>query len=875
MSTTAQATKSTPAAPKARRRELVFPRATAFLNFILTCSEDASLAPGSEMYKRSLNKVLVHKGKQTLHVVAQGPEPLVKLMEQMAAANEGQAREYKPPQDEAFQTLSIEQLVRSVRLRQEKPKKTGHLLLTLRGEDAEGLRKCVRQLWELGARAVEVAFVQRGGENLPSHCIRVTGMRHLSAFLSWAHGELNEAEVYAPADTDRSQARFYTSRGYQLPVLGLDRLCGLEGELVLVRPKDKSNAAQWLAFGAGQVNFFRKPHDVFDVEIALDEVMRAGEGVTELSEAPTKDTLSLELAVVPRARSGANQVWVLDGEIDRQRRGLQELERQRGRLASGDADEVYFAYRFDQEGMNQLNPLLARMLQRRLGVLAHHEYAFCKPKGEEGYHLVLANRTQRQLGFALQLADKVYYQPSQWRRWGVNIYLPVGTELSPRVDGPDAIPLLQQLLEKAGNASGTGDTDGKSLADYSAVLWEQSGQGQIKETRVRQTAPLLEQYRLLNSFQRSTATEVAAATRKALGDGLHAARGVLKSELDGLERELLEDFTSRTVVMERTFSTMEGQLKVATDLVKKVGPGAEKVSKLILDLPKEWVTFVNRVIDTHREISDPAVAAAAKLSNQIRRGRDELSALASRNRDLGAEARNRRDRLGKQLVEAENEVRDNTGIIHEVNDLARRAVSLLKEIATLHAKLASRIQKVETAEKKAEQMQTEIDGVGQREIQVKERLAKLKALQVETEKVLVQVQAMEAEAGLQQHRLLSKSQELASKREELREKIERPLKQLEHIEEQLLVIATRTGEVDEVFNRLGEEVQMINSHAEAVQLWEQQRRTWTDHMEGQKKDLTETLKGMARAIEECGSTDARLAKAKELTDEASKILQEI
>ena len=52
------------------------------------------------------------------------------------------------------------------------------------------------------------------------------------------------------------------------------------------------------------------------------------------------------------------------------------------------------------------------------------------------------------------------------------------------------------------------------------------------------------------------------------------------------------------------------------------------------------------------------------------------------------------------------------------------------------------------------------------------------------------------------------------------------------------MIATRTGEVDEVFNRLGEEVQMINSHGEAVQLWEQQRRTWTDQMEGQKRDLS-------------------------------------
>ena len=170
MSTAAQASKPTRSTAKALRRELVFPRATSFLNFILTCSEDASLAPGSEMYKRSLNKVLVHKGQQTLHVVAQGPESIVKLMEQMAAANEGQAREYKAPQDEAFQTLTIEQLVRSVRLRPEKPKKASHLLLTLWGEQAEGLRKCVSQLWELGARAVEVAFVQRGGEKLPSHC---------------------------------------------------------------------------------------------------------------------------------------------------------------------------------------------------------------------------------------------------------------------------------------------------------------------------------------------------------------------------------------------------------------------------------------------------------------------------------------------------------------------------------------------------------------------------------------------------------------------------------------------------------------------------------------------------------------------------------
>ncbi len=154
-----------------RARELVFPRASAFLNFVLTCAEEPALAPGSDMYERCLDRVSVEKKQQTLHVVAHGPDPLVRLMEQMALANEGTAKPGAALAAERFQTVTIGHLLRAVRLRPVRGQPVGHALLVLWGGGSAVLLQCVRHLWEHAARGIEVAFVQATSAGLTGRSI--------------------------------------------------------------------------------------------------------------------------------------------------------------------------------------------------------------------------------------------------------------------------------------------------------------------------------------------------------------------------------------------------------------------------------------------------------------------------------------------------------------------------------------------------------------------------------------------------------------------------------------------------------------------------------------------------------------------------------
>lgn len=847
-----------------RARELVFPRASAFLNFVLTCAEEPALAPGSDMYERCLDRVSVERKAQTLHVVAHGPDQLVRLMEQMALANEGTAKPGAALAAERFQTVTIGHLLRAVRLRPVRGQPVGHMLIVLWGGGSAVLLQCVRHLWEHGARGVEVAFVQPTTAEAPTHCVRAHGLRHAAPMVNWAR-ENGHAELYVPADGGRQEARFYVQLGFEFPAPGLGRLAVPESELVLLRPREKTNVPQWLAFAPGQVDFFRKPNELFDVRVALGAHDDPATRVTELNEDAARVPIPLEVAVVPRPRQGSNQVWVIDGEIDRQRRVVQELEQQRARLASGGAGDVYFAYRFDQKGTDRLNPLLSRFLQQRLATLAYYDYAYCSAGKGQGYHLVVANRTHRQLGFALQSADSVFYQPAAWRQWGVNLFLPGGAELAPRVDSAEAIPLLQALLEKSAG-------DGAPAADFPAILWEPDGSGGLRETRVAKSSPLLDQYRLLNSFQRAVAGEVAAGTRKTMAEALRKAREGVAEELDGLERELLTYYTTRTTAMEEAFTGMETQVKAATELVDLVGPKAAKVSAMVLDLPKEWVGFVNRVIKTHREIADPAMKAAAALADSERLSRDDLKALAARNRDLVAAAHKARERLREQLVECEREVGVGGQLRQEVEELAGRVTELLKEVSAIHARVAKRVERVKKDEEKADKMQKEVDQIGAREEAVKKRLAQLQPLYDEVSKATARVAAQEAEATAKEEAAVARSRTLTLKREELRRRIEAPTARLEAIERDLELIAERSAEVEEAFALLGEEADVLAAHADVVRLWSDQRASWDRHAAARRGEMTETIRSLGRSIPDAGERDAKLTRAADLLAQASAIL---
>lgn len=137
----------------------------------------------------------------------------------------------------------------------------------------------------------------------------------------------------------------------------------------------------------------------------------------EASARSAEAAIPLELGPVPKPQAAVRQSRQIDQEIDRVRQSLRELEQSRAKLVGRDRDEVYFAYRFNQHGHEQLNPLLARLLQQRLGTLSHYDYAFCQQENGAEYHLVIADQPSRSVGFAMQLADRIYYQPKQWWCW--------------------------------------------------------------------------------------------------------------------------------------------------------------------------------------------------------------------------------------------------------------------------------------------------------------------------------------------------------------------------------------------------------------------------------------------------------------------------
>ncbi|MFV1964629.1 MAG: hypothetical protein ACC628_04345, partial [Pirellulaceae bacterium] len=680
------------AASREVRQLLTFPSTSSYVGFLLTCLEEPAFNPGSEMYEKCLNRVCVRKqGRQTLRIVAGGDPQLVRQLEHMAVANGGKSSPYKGLDRSKFVVLTVSQLMRSVRLQPVSMEgaKFNHLLIGLYDADATVLGDFLKHVWNLGARGVEVAFVKVAGKGaFPSHFVRMYGMRHSDAFHAWCDVIRTKLEVYTPLRTDRRDNRFYSLWGYRHPVSGIDQLVEVERELVLLRPKanKKPIVTEWVTFKEGTVNFFRKAYEFTELQIELDELP-----LVELEEDPSENPVPLELAIIRKPKSGPNRIWQIDQQIDRQRRELQDLEMARSRLAAGEHEEVYFAYRFDQDGERELNPRLIRLLQQRIGTLNHYEYAYCEPKRGKPYHLVIANRTQRQMGFSLQPADRVYYQPAEWRQWGVNLYVPLNTELAPRVDSNDALPILQRFLEASQEV---GDEDPDGIMESAAVIWESVRDERINETRVAQTAPLLSQFRLLNSFQREAAGDVEQATRQELAEGFRAARQRVDVELDNLTRELLEHVGQRAETLQTSFTELDNAVQSAETLLATIEPRVEQVREVILDLPDQWIEFVNRVIELHRAVADPEIAAAVEFREQLNVGRGDLRALAARNRDLSQAVTKHHDSLAGNLTDCDNTLAENARGREELDELLKRATAVFHEIGKMHSQVSARIQRV-------------------------------------------------------------------------------------------------------------------------------------------------------------------------------------
>ncbi len=560
--------------------------------------------------------------------------------------------------------------------------------------------------------------------------------------------------------------------------------------------------------------------------------------------------------MVRHPRKGRRNLWQLDKQIDRERHVLQDLERNRARVANDEHDEVYFAYCFDQEGIDQLNPRLVQLMQQRLGTLAHYDYAFCRPDRGTAYHVVLSNRSHRQLGFSLQQADRVYFQPVQWRRWGVNLFLPYGSDLAPRIDNDDAIPVLQEILKKS-QSQGEDDNAGVSLADSAAVLWDAGAEGKILETRVKETRPLLSQYQLLNMFQRSCARHVAESTRHRLADGVRAARQRVDVRFDELTRELLTHIGERTERLDSMYSELEAQLQQAKQLIDRVEPKVKQASEVILNLPQEWVAFVNRVIDVHREITSGEVAEFGDLRQELHAGNIELRTLAARGRDLKSAAESRVQQVQEGVEECVKSVEETEQFDRQIEQLAVRANGMFQEIGRMHSRLEARLAKVQAMQKRAEKMEEEIDAIDEKERQTQEHLAEVTRLRRRAEDTAAEVEKMRQDSEVQEQALLRKSTDLARSRTELKDRALRISRQLGHIEAQLQLHVDQAAEMSEASLALDEETLMVDAQADALAMWDEQRERWSSYIGDQRTVESTQIADIHSALNRLSSGDQK------------------
>jgi hypothetical protein len=752
---------------------------------------------------------------------------------------------------EHFHILSVPRLLRAVRLKA-LPKHTlrpGHLLVALSDATTDTISKFLEYVWNLGLEGVEVAFLRNPRHGTPSHLIKLHALQRAEAFHAFCESFPGKLELYTPNRTDRRDSRFYTLFGHRFPVPGLEQLADLDRELVLLRPKNDGRVTEWITFAAGEVNFFRRAYDFVDLEIALDETP-----LVELREDVAPVEVPLELALVARPKTGPARLWQIDKQIDRQRRGLLDLERLRATLVAGELDEVYFAYRFEQPDKDQLNPRLIRLMQQRIGTLSHYDYAFCEPRRGHPYHLVIANRTQRQLGFSLQLADAVYYQPASWRRWGLNLYVPLHSELAPRIDDNDALPLLQRIVEGS-DRSGRSDGAPVPAAECAAILWEPGRDGEIDETRVARSAPLLSQFRLLNLFQRHVAALAEQATRQQLADGIRAARQRVEDQLDLLTRELLEHVDARTTRLEHSYAQLERALASAEGLVAQVEPRLDEIRQLVLTLPDEWIKFVNGVFELHRSFVGPQLEALAEVRETVHVGKQQLRALAARGQDLSATAEKHRVHLETELNRCEETIAGHQQSQADLEKLHLRATRVFREISGLHKQLGQRLARIKKLEEEAAAMQQEIDQIKERDKKARQRHEQLKPLLAEYQQKAVQIDKQQETLNLREQTLLRQSLDLAERREQLKQRTRQVTAQLQQLEQYLATFVTRATQIEQASEQVTEQLELVGAHAQAIEMWDAQRQSWRDYLDMQYTEEDHKVAEIRRRLTDLETRD--------------------
>ena len=852
---------------------LTFPSPKEYFGFLEICLETPELGRETEIFQKRLSLVRVPRtGKPVVYLSVPDDGALSKRVQEIAVANGAAAQRQTLDRDQ-LRKMTDQDLLRAIRLMAGPAPTTGvnHVVVALWGVETTAISSLMDQVWNLGVGGIEVAFLRRAGAESPSHLLKVHGLRRFEAFKAYCEGFAGRPELYRPVRTDRRDSRFYVKWGYRFPVTGIEQLAELDRELVLLRPKtdERSPAAEWITFAAGEVNFFRRAYEFVDLKIALEDVP-----LLELQENTDPPAVPVELALINKPTTSGMRVGQIDKQIDRQRRVLFDLERLRENLAAGQMNQMYFAYRFEQAGETELNPRLTRFMQQRISTLIHFDYAFCRPRNGRPYHLIIANRPQGNLGFSMQTADAVYYLPVAWRNYGLRLFLPLHTELAPRIDDNDALPMLQRILDNS-DEQAIGDDPMTAWTDCAAILWEAARDDAIDETRVTRAASLLTQFRLLNSYERNVAGAVELNTREGLATGLRAARLRVGDELDAISREVLEHVGQRTDRLEKTCTELEDDLQAAERVVAGIEPQIGKIRELVLSLPDEWGKFVGAVVSLHRQFVEPQLEAVAEMRDRVKLGRADLKALAARGKDLSAAAESHLAGLQQELSDCEQTIAGDQRVHADIERLHVRATRVFREITTMYGRLEKRLKRTEEIEKRCKKMESDINGIKAREMTAEEKQQELKPLLAEWLQKSEEIEKRSEAVAAEEQKLRKQSEILAASRAHLKERSDEISAQLESIETYLRTYADSIDQLEQAGKVVTEELEMTKLHKDAIDDWDKQRGNWESYISGEQVEAKRRIDQIARSLADLEGGDRELGPLRRLIAEAQEHLERV
>jgi archaellum component FlaC len=804
------------------------------VGFLLTTQEDSAFRPGTAMFEKCLSQVHFQKSSGPYLIRVQADRGSIQRLTSMA---QGLAKEVHqdgrmPGNPNCVPVSKLMERITLVPETHHVPHR--HWIVALWGMDGEGMADACSMLWDLGARQLDVGAARSSGRKAaPTFLIRLHGLRDVAMLRGWVHSEKKAAELYAPYTDGQTSSRYYVLDGYEYPVPGLTRLANLDAEVCLLRPEG------WLAFGMDQIDFFRRSHIAIDFEVELKQ-----QTVTEVPRSEVT-AVPLELELMPKPDAGKRSLWQVDQEIDRQRRALRDLEGLRASLLGRTRDDVHFAYRFDQPDSERLNPLLMRMMRNSLGVLSHYEYAFCRPQFGVPYHLIVSGRTQKQMGYSLQMADAVFYQPSDWRRWGVNLFLPLHTDLAPAVDTREAIPLLQQLLERSAAEYPDEEAEPDEVQDaqlWDAILWERGADQQIVETRVKKLTPLLEQFRLLNGFQPRVARDVEHNTRERLERALEETRRQVTDQLAEVERDLLGYVEERSQQVRAQYEEMDGQVRKAETLVEQMTPRVETVAGKLNKQPEDWTGFVRSVLEAHREVTREPLQNYEHLENL--RGKFSaalLKTLTPRGRDLEEYCKSRQQQTGKLVETFETTQRSAAEKLKRLDELTGRMNRVIGEIQATQKTLAQRLNAIRKKQKQADQLQQEIETIDRREKEVNDRLERVSEWHAAAQQKQSRLDQQETSLRQQERAVAEQALRLRQLEEGLKQKLEQAVARLKRIERQMGTVRAQEEEVETTLRELETQVELLDAHEQAVAAWAKHYDDWNVTLERRHTELQEEL----------------------------------